>query len=166
MGPMARIAGLVTIWVTICLVAAGCATSPAPPPIGAEAPAPALGGLWTGTWAGTPMSLSLIPDEQASSPSGVYVGSWLVLGRARPGFSGIMTFRRRGEMVSTRAQAWASYSGGGANGGVTLLVQTAPTDGDQELRLRSVDGQRLVGTGYSSFPWGPQGAVELRRSAP
>jgi hypothetical protein len=149
----------------LLMIVAGCATSPAPPPIGAEAPAPELGGLWTGTWAGTPVSLSLIQDEKASSPSGVYVGSWLVLGRARPAFSGIITFSRRGEMVSTRAQAWASYSGGGAKGGVTLLVQSAPTDGDQELRLRSVDGQRLVGTGYSSFPWGPQGAVELQRNA-
>ena len=151
----------VALVAVLALIIAGCATSPPPEPIGVGAGVPThdLRGMWTGTWAGTPLSLSLIPDPEASSPSGVYVGSWLVLGRARPSFSGIITFTRRGEAVSTRAQAWVSY----ATGGVTLLVQAAPTDGEQELRLRSVDGERLVGTGRSSFPWGPQGAVELQR---
>ena len=150
-----------TAVLVLALIVAGCATSPRPETVGAGMPLSDFGGTWTGTWAGTPLSLLLVRDTEASAPSGVYVGSWLVLGQARPSFSGVITFSRRGEPVSTRAQAWATSS----NGALALLVQAAPTDGDQELRLRSVDGQRLAGTGRSSFPWGPQGAVELHRGA-
>ena len=150
-----------TAILVLALIVAGCATSPPPETVEAGMPVLDLAGTWTGTWAGTPVSLSLGRDTEASFPSGLYVGSWLVLGQARPSFSGIITFSRRGEPVSTRAQAWVTSS----NGALNLLVQAAPTDGDQELRLRSVDGQRLAGTGRSSFPRGPQGAVELHRGA-
>jgi hypothetical protein len=152
----------VRIIALVALIVAGCATSPPPAPVpaGTGVPAQDPSGMWTGMWSGTPLSLSLTPDLDPSSPSGVYVGSWLVLGQGRPSFSGIITFSRRGEPVSTRAKAWAAYT----SGGVALLVQAAPTDGTQELRLQTVDGgQRLVGTGSSSFPWGPQGTVDLHR---
>ena len=145
--------------VALALIGAACAMSGLTTVVASAQPAPGFAGSWTGTWAGTPLSLLLIPDANESSPSGIYVGPWLVLGQPRPSFSGVITWSRRGEPVSTHAHAWITYAGGA----VGLLIQAAPTDGDQQLSLRSVDPQRFVGVGSSSFRWGPQGAVELHR---
>lgn len=143
------------------LVMTGCTTSPisslAPP----TAAAPDLRGTWTGTWGGSPLRLVIFEQRDASATSGIYVGSWQVAGRRLPGVSGIITFTNRGDRVSVGAQGWVGVS----NDALRLVVAAAPSDGNQQLVLRLVDGPRLVGNGTSAFRWGPQGTVELTRTA-
>jgi hypothetical protein len=133
-----------------------CGTPPAP----AASPGGSadLLGTWTGTWGGTPLTV-VIREHTDAGRGGVYLGPWQVAGDRRPGVSGIMTYAVRGAEVSTRVQGWLADTGR-----LTLYLEAAPPDGRQELRLNVGDG-RLSGTGESSFRWGPQGTVDLTRTA-
>src|SRR2546426_2299812 len=71
------------------LLLAGCTVAPTAPPI----IVPNVGGMWAGTWGGTPVTL-LITDHRDDAPSGagVYVGAWLLLGGPTPGLSGGVSY--------------------------------------------------------------------------
>jgi hypothetical protein len=141
---------------------AGCATSapspPPPPPPSATRLPPDLRGTWTGTWGGTPLSLLITEQADAGDPvRGVYLGTFLVLGERAPTLSGVMTYTRRGEAVSVSVRGWTRA--------VTLVLAAATPDGNQRLALRGAGSERLAGTGESDFRWGPQGMVEIARTA-
>lgn len=137
---------------------AGCETGGSSSAPIATAGIPDLHGTWTGTWGGTPLTLVIREREASGGDGGIYVGPWQVAGRQSPTVSGIITFTRRGDAVSTGMHGWLRQSGG-----LRLVIEANPSDGRQELVL-NVDGDRLTGTGTSSFRWGPQGTVELARS--
>ncbi len=143
----------------LALLLAACAAGPAGAQGGA-APGPAedLRGTWTGTWGGTPLTLVITGQEEAAGYSGLYLGAWLLFGRREPGLSGVITFQERGRAVSTAVQGWLLGSAG-------LVLRSETTRGTHELRLRAAGARRLTGTGESSVPWGPQGAVELTRAS-
>lgn len=137
-----------------------CATGAPPPPVtSADSPeAHGLHGTWTGTWGGTPLTLFIRDEDTAGGDGGIYLGSWQVAGRIAPTVSGILTFTRQGERVSTSMQGWL-------RGRNKLAIEAAPSDGRQDLVL-NVSGDRLTGRGTSSFHWGPQGEIELKRAGP
>ncbi len=135
---------------------AGCTVAPATAPIAV----PNVGGMWAGTWGDTPLTL-VITDQRddAGSGSGVYVGSWLVLGGRTPGLSGVMSYFTRGSQVSVNVQGRFAA----LNGGLALIVDSAAPDGAQQLLLNRVEPNQMLGSGTSKFSWGPQGPVELKR---
>jgi hypothetical protein len=146
----------------LALLAAACTTGtplPQPPPPGSGATINDIRGTWRGTWGGAPASL-LITDQQASAGySGLYLGSYQLLGHERPGIAGILTSRIDGAQTSVPAYGWF----GGVEGQLLLRVIADSPSGQQRMTLRPDGPGRLVGMGDSSFPWGPAGPVELTR---
>jgi len=91
----------------VVLLAVGCtAPVPQPPPAGAGAAMADIRGSWRGTWGGAPAAL-LITDQQIQAGySGLYIGSYQLLGNERPGISGILTSQIDKEQTSVRAYGW------------------------------------------------------------
>jgi hypothetical protein len=52
----------------------------------------------------------------------------------------------------------------GGPGNLTVLVHATTPSGSQQLTLTRTADDRWSGRGESSFPWGPQGAIELVRT--
>lgn len=123
---------------------------------------PDLLGTWTGTWAGTPLTLVVVEQKELDARAGVFVGPVQVLGQRAPGVVGVLTSVIDGRRVSVSVEGWLTTSGRGA---LTLLLSTRTLEGRQWLTLAIVEPHRLVGGGESEFRWGPRGAVELIRSA-
>jgi hypothetical protein len=130
---------------------------PSPPP----GPVPDLRGTWAGTWGGRPAFLLVTDQQDEFTESGVYLGSYALLGERRPGLTGILTSSIGQDTISTNAQGWFGYSGGR----LMLVLRADTADGTQYLTLGFADERRLRGTGESSFRWGPRGPVELTRQA-
>jgi hypothetical protein len=145
------------VLLALLVAVAGCESAPpAPPPTGSV---PDLRGTWTGTWGGAPVTLVVTGEEDVGAGSGVYLGSWQVLGQRNPGLSGVLTTTVRGERVSLAATGRLTSNAGRP---AVLLTATGPA-GAQELRLTHVAPDRLRGTGESSYAWGPRGVAELTR---
>ena len=147
--------------VLVAVLLGGCAVGPPlpPPPRG---PVPDLVGTWRGTWAGEPVALLISQQTADSAYSGIFLGDYHLGGPHRPGISGVLTSRIRGEAVSTRAEGWA---GNDATGRLLLLVQSDSPAGVQRLMLTRVGRDELQGTGESSFSWGSRGPAQLTRQA-
>lgn len=147
-------------WPGLLVVAAllgACST--APPPLATPAGRlPDLRGTWTGTWAGTPVTLVILDQSDAAPVEGVSVGPWQVFGRNLPGVSGILTVKIRSEMVSVNVQGRLGIS----NGRLTLVLEPATANGGW-ISLTRLDENRLAGTGTAQMRWEPQGPVELIR---
>jgi len=143
--------------IALVTVLAACAT--APPPL-AMPPSvlPDLRGTWTGSWGGTPLTLVVLDQQQASPADGVFLGPWQLLGRELPSISGVMTFAVRGEPISVNVQGRL----GDWNGRLTLVIDPTTVNGGQ-ITLGLADPHRLTGTGTSRASWEPQGPVELVR---
>jgi hypothetical protein len=146
--------GLVSLALIALLL--GCTSSPLLPATAAVVPD--VRGTWTGSWGGSPLSLVVIDQTDDAAESGIYLGSFLLLGNRTPGVTGVMTSTIAMERVSVNIQGWFGYTGTA----LTLVLRAATGGGDQTLRLTAI-GERLVGTGSSNFRWGPQGRVELTR---
>jgi hypothetical protein len=146
----------------LALLAAACTTGtalPQPPPPGATVAD--IRGSWRGTWSGTPVALLITDQKESAGYSGVYLGNIQVLGHERPWISGILTSRINGAPTSVAAHGWF----GGVEGQLTLRIVADSPDGQQRLTMRPDGPRRLVGTGESSFGWGPSGPIELTRAA-
>ena len=144
----------------VLLLAVGCtAPVPQPPPAGAGVTVANIRGSWRGTWGGAPAAL-LITDQQIQAGySGLYIGSYQLLGNERPGISGILTSQIDKEQTSVRAYGWF----GGVGEQLTLRILADSPSGQQRLTLRPDGPDRFVGMGESSFRWGPNGPIELTR---
>jgi hypothetical protein len=141
----------------VALVAAGCVVTP---PVGPPAVSPPdLRGTWIGTWGGTPLSFVVLDQQISTGDSGVVIGSWQLLGQYYPTVSGIMTTTVRGESVSTNMTGLIAQLGQGFS--VTLRGRSSA--GDQEMRVRLVEADRMEGQGQSQYAWGPQGSVQAAR---
>ena len=142
------------------LLAAGCMTPlPQPLPAGAGVTVGDLRGSWRGTWGGAPAAL-LITDQQVQAGySGLYIGTWQLLGNERPGVSGILTSQIDKEQTSVRAYGWF----GGLDGQLTLRILAGSPSGQQRLTMRPDGPDHLVGMGESGFRSGPTGPIELTR---
>jgi hypothetical protein len=148
-------------WLAAVLLASACTTAtplPAPP----AGPVPDVRGSWSGTWGGRPASLLIAAQSDRAGYSGVYVGNTQVLGHERPGVSAILTSSINGEPTSVTAHGWFGY----ANGQEILYVRAESPSGSLRLTLRRDGDDRLIGTGDSSFRWGPAGPIELTRRTP
>jgi hypothetical protein len=148
----------------LALVAAACATAtgpPPPPPPGAGATLLDIRGSWRGTWGEAPAALLITDQQPYGGDSGLYVGGYQVLGHPRPGVAGILTSQINRAQTSVRAYGWF----GGVEGQLTLTLVAESPSGGQRITLRADGPDRLVGTGDSSFKWGPAGPIELRREA-
>lgn len=144
----------------LLLALAGCATAPPAPAPLANGVVPDLRGTWTGTWAGAPLTL-VVTDQHEVGASGVYLGTWQVLGGGGPGLSGVLTFTIRGERLSVPVVGRL-----GSNAGrLALVLYSSSSSGEQYLQLAEVAPGRLHGTGESSYAWGPRGAAQLQRVA-
>jgi len=151
----------ITLPVLAALVAA-CTTGtalPQPPPPGSGETIADLRGSWRGTWGGAPAALLITDQQTTAGYSGVYIGSYQVLGHERPGVSGILTSQVNREQTSVRAYGWF----GGGDGQLTLRVIADSPSGQQRITMRPDGPDRLVGMGDSSFAWGPSGPIELTR---
>jgi len=143
----------------LVIALAGCAQTvdlAPPPPVTAV---PGLMGTWVGTWGGTPVQLVVIDQRELGDYSGVYLGPVQVLGRRRPGVSGVLTSTIAGAPVSVNAEGWLGY----VNGRLTVLLHATTASGSQQLTLAQ-SGDRWTGHGESSFAWGPRGPIELART--
>ena len=100
---MRVVAGLAAVM----LLAAGCTTPlPQPLPAGVGVSVGDLRGSWRGTWGGAPAAL-LVTDQQIQAGySGLYIGSYQLLGNERPGVSGILTSQIDKEQTSVHAYGW------------------------------------------------------------
>ncbi|HEY7648491.1 MAG TPA: hypothetical protein VID04_05755 [Methylomirabilota bacterium] len=149
----------------LVLALAGCAGSPGPmaPPAASLADFPDFRGSWTGTWGGGPVRLVITEQDDQDWRSGVYVGSWQVLGQRVPGVSGVLTSAIAGDQVSASVKGWLTIS---ARGALTLWLEARSVNGVQRLTLVSGPPDRLAGAGDSDFRWGPRGPIELSRSSP
>jgi hypothetical protein len=143
----------------IVLVLASCGGGGMLQPVAPTTPVPDLRGTWTGMWGETPLTVVVIEQRQAAEPSGVFLGPVTLLGHFVPSLFGVVSFTTRGEAVSANAHGRLAYFAGK----LTLVLDAMAPDGSQQLRLTSVEPERLVGIGESSFVWGPQGPIELRR---
>jgi hypothetical protein len=147
------------ILVALSVVALLCGCAPAPPPL-APPPAgvvPDLRGTWTGSWAGTPLTLVVL-DQADVSGSGITIGPWPVLGQDLPGLSGILTYTTAGGPVSVNVTGRF----GGAGRRLALVLEPTGQVG-QFMTLTKVDATRLMGMGRSHSRWDPEGPVELVR---
>ena len=133
----------------------GCTVAPTGPPIAV----PNVGGIWAGTWGGTPVTLLVTDQRDDASGAGVYVGSWLLLGGQTPGLSGVMSYSARGDHVSVNVNGRFAM----VDGRLALIVESDAPDGAQRLVLSWIEPDQLVGSGTSRFSWGPQGPVALKR---
>lgn len=144
----------------VAALLAGCATAPPAPPPPPMA-APDLRGGWTGTWGGAPLTLTITDQVDDAPYSGLYVGPWLVSGHRVPGMSGIMTYSRRsGEQVSVPFNGWFV-----AQRPLDIRIIANPPDGMHKLKLTLAGPDQLTGTGDADNNFGPQGPVELTRTA-
>jgi len=150
-------------WPGLLVVAAllgACST--APPPLATPAGRlPDLRGTWTGTWAGTPVTLVILDQSDAAPVEGVSVGPWQVFGRNLPGVSGILTVKIRSEMVSINVQGRLGTS----NGRLALELVPATVNGGW-ISLTRLGENRMIGTGVGQMSWEPRGPVELIRRPP
>jgi hypothetical protein len=151
---------LVSVAVVLLVVTlSGCARPvdlAAPPPVTAV---PDLRGTWTGAWGGAPAQLIIVEQHELGDYAGIYLGPVQVLGRRRPGVSGVLTSTIAGAPVSANAEGWLGY----VNGRLTLLLRATTLSGAQQLTLARTADDRWTGRGESDFPWGPQGPIEIAR---
>ena len=141
----------------VALVAAGCVVTP---PVGPPAVSPPdLRGTWIGTWGGTPLSFVVLDQQTGTGDSGVVIGSWQLLGQYYPTVSGIMTTTIRGESVSTNMTGLIAQAGEGYG----VVLRGRASAGDQEMRVRLIEADRVEGVGQSQYAWGPQGSVQAAR---
>ena len=146
----------------LTLLVGACTTGtplPQPPPPRAGATSTDLRGSWRGTWGGAPVSLLITDQDAHAGSSGLYVGTYQLLGQQRPGVAGVLTSQIDKAQTSVRAQGWF----GGMDGQLTLRLLADSPSGQQRLTLRPDGPDRLVGMGDSSFRWGPSGPIELTR---
>ncbi len=148
----------------LALLVGACTTGtplplPQPSPPGAGATSSDLRGSWRGTWGGAPVSLLITDQDAHAGSSGLYVGTYRLLGDERPGVAGVLTSQIANAQTSVRAQGWF----GDMDGQLTLRLLADSPSGQQRLTLRPDGPNRLVGVGDSSFRWGPAGAIELTR---
>jgi len=142
--------------VALTALIAACATSPAltmP-----AAPLPDLRGTWTGAWGGTPLTLLVLEQHEASPVDGVTIGPWHVLGRELPGVSGVLTYTVRGEPISVHVNGRLGELGGR----LALVLEPLTVNGGY-IALTRIDRERMTGSGTSRTTWEPQGPVELAR---
>lgn len=144
--------------VALSVLLGACATTPTLT-IPAE-PLPDLRGTWTGTWGGTPLTLLVLEQHEASPVDGVTIGPWHVLGGELPGVSGVLTFTSRGEAISVNVRGRL----GDSNGRLALVLEPLTVNGGQ-IVLTRIDPNRLAGAGTSPMRWEPQGPVELVRQS-
>ena len=87
-------------------VLSGCAytVDQAPPP--AATAVSDLRGTWAGTWGGAPVQLVVVEQRELGDYAGVYLGPVQVLGRRRPGVSGVLT-----STISSRSLARPTTGG-------------------------------------------------------
>ena len=141
----------------VVLLTAGCVVTP---PVGPPAVSPPdLRGTWIGTWGGTPLSFVVIDQQISTGDSGVVIGSWQLLGQYYPTVNGVMTTTIGGEAISTNMTGQIAQWGEG----FALVLRGRSSAGDQEMRVRLVEADRLVGEGQSQYAWGPQGSVQAVR---
>ena len=141
----------------VVLVTAGCVVTP---PVGPPAVSPPdLRGTWIGTWGGTPLRFVVIDQQIGTGDSGVVIGSWQLLGQYYPTVNGVMTTTIGGEAISTNMTGQIAQWGEG----FALVLRGRSSAGDQEMRVRLVEADRVVGEGQSQYAWGPQGAVQAVR---
>jgi len=148
----------------LALLVGACTTGtplplPQPPPPGAGATSSDIRGSWRGTWGGAPVSLLITDQDAHAGSSGLYVGTYQLLGQQRPGVAGVLTSQIAKAQTSVRAQGWF----GGVDSPLTLRLLADSPSGQQRLTLRPDGPDRLVGMGDSSFRWGPSGPIELTR---
>jgi len=152
---------LAVIVLAAALLASACTTPlPQPPPAGAGAVIDDIRGSWRGTWGGAPVSLLIANQLVSAGYSGLYVGTYQILGHERPGVDGILTSQIDGAQTSVRAYGWF----GGLEGQLVLRLFADSPSGQQRLTLRPDGPDRFVGMGESSFRRGPSGPIELVRA--
>ena len=143
--------------VLLALLVGGCVVTP---PVGPPAVSPPdLRGTWIGTWGGTPLRIVVLDQQIATGDSGVVIGSWHLLGQYYPTLNGVMTTTIGGEAVSTNMTGLVAQLGQG----YSLTLRARASAGDQEMRVRLVEVDRLEGEGQSQYSWGPQGSVQAVR---
>ena len=108
---------------------------------------------------GAPAQIVIIEQRELGDYAGVYLGPVQLLGRRRPGVSGVLTSTIAGAPVSANAEGWLGY----ANGNLTLLLHATTPSGSQQLTLARTADDRWSGHGESDFSWGPQGPIEIAR---
>ena len=146
--------------ILLVVALSGCAQTvdQAPPPAVTVMPDD-LRGTWVGTWGGAPVQLVIVEQIELGERAGIYLGPVQVLGRRRPGLSGVLTSTIAGAPVSANAEGWL----GNIGGRLTLLVRATTTAGIQQMTLARTAPDRWIGRGDSEFVWGPQGAIEIVR---
>jgi hypothetical protein len=155
---MRQLAGRGVILLVIALSGCTQTVDQAPPPPATAVPD--LRGTWAGTWGGAPVQHVVVEQRELGDYAGVYLGPVQVLGRRRPGVSGVLTSIIAGAPVSANVEGRLGYS----NGRLTLLVHATIPSGSQQLTLNRTADDRWSGRGESSFSWGPQGPIEIVRT--
>ena len=141
----------------VALLFGGCIVTP---PVGPPAISPPdLRGTWIGTWGKTPLRIVVIDQQISTGDSGVVIGSWQLLGQYYPTVNGTMTTTIGGEAISTNMTGLIAQAGQG----YALTLRGRSSAGDQEMRVRLVEADRLEGEGQSQHSWGPQGLVQAVR---
>ena len=142
--------------VALLMLLGACATEvPLTMPVG---PVPDLRGTWRGWWGGTPVTLLIVEQREASPVGGVFVGPWHLSGQDLWGVSGVLTLTVHGEAISVNVQGRL----GDSNGRLTLVLEPITVNGGR-MTLTHLGPHRLVGEGISAMRWEPQGPVELLR---
>jgi len=118
---------------------------------------PDLRGTWTGTWAGTPLTLVVIEQDGTLPDGGVELGPWSLAGPVFPALRGVLTFQSAGAPVSVNVQGRF----GDLYGQLALILDLLTTN-TQRIVLSEVTPELLRGIGTSRVRWEPQGPVELR----
>ena len=154
---MRQLAGRAAILLVIVLSGCAYAVDQAPPP--AVTAVSDLRGTWEGTWGGTPMQLVIVEQRELGDYAGVHLGPVQVLGRRRPGVTGVLTSTVAGAPVSVNVEGWL----GNISGKLALLLRAATPSGLQQLTLARTAEDRWTGRGESDFSWGPQGPIEIVR---
>lgn len=146
-----------TLAVLVAFLLGGCVVTP---PVGPPAVSPPdLRATWIGTWGGTPLRIVVLEQKISTGDSGVVIGSWQLLGQYYPTVNGVMTTTIGGEAVSTNMTGLVAQVGQG----YALTLRGRSAAGDQEIRVRLVEADRLEGEGQSQYTWGPQGSVQVVR---
>jgi hypothetical protein len=148
-------------------VGAASAQQPAPP---APAPQawPDLSGSWKGTWGGSPATLVIFKRSEAAFVSqalgGMYNFAQAVVGQNDGDVQGTLSTSGAAGPLSV------SVAGrlGVFNNRLTLVLNARPGFGIndyQELVFTTVTAQQLQGSGTSTMQWGPNGPIDLQRTA-
>ena len=146
---MRQLAGRAAILLVIVLSGCAYTVDQAPPP--AVTAVSDLRGTWEGTWGGAPMRLVIVEQRELGDYAGIYLGPVQVLGRRRPGVTGVLTSTIAGAPASVNVEGWL----GNINGKLALLLRATTPSGLQQLTLaRAAD--RWTGRGESDFAWGPK----------